>query len=401
MVQVESSSMSTAQNVSGDTVDTGMKSMMASTKRKLIATHVEIVVAKKRRREKRGECEAEEVSWKTTTEPVANGHGGEPPIAKENVEGDLAGKVEEKDHLRQRAVSRGRPRKDVLGMVECLGEERLQEERKTVDRSRGAKRAAKKLLASASAPKASDLLHPQAAKPKSTHIKFGDDEPGSMPPMKSPSERPNGVEHVQHQLSDDDDEGPDAEPSRTVHTKESVQGRHLASFINKEKEAALQKRRLRERRLKKQAKLETEKRPGLVTAEHRDTTTTSRQADGVEDTAHLPMQPLRIHDRLAIPDLLPDDILAAEPYVPPSPALALPKRHIRFPSEAKPPKDLVRGGVRVRVLRETNPALPPKPNKDTTSVRESWLRGRVGRKGVPVFERRKMGGGGFARSSIA
>ena len=105
-----------------------------------------------------------------------------------------------------------------------------------------------------------------------------------------------------------------------------------------------------------------------------------------------------------VPDVLPDEVLAAEPYVrPSSPAVKTgnrpqtSKRHIIFASEERPVKDMERRGVKIRVLNSGNLNVPPKAGKAARSLREQWLAGRKGKKGVPVYERRKVGSGFLRR----
>ncbi len=109
----------------------------------------------------------------------------------------------------------------------------------------------------------------------------------------------------------------------------------------------------------------------------------------------------------ALPTLLPDEILALEPTKrPPTPPPAettthVSKRHKFFSAGEKPPKDLVRGNVRVRVLDNPSSHLAPKAGKGSKSLKEGWLAGRRGSGrgrgsgigGEGTYERRKVGGG--------
>ncbi|KAL8910730.1 MAG: hypothetical protein Q9171_004023 [Xanthocarpia ochracea] len=103
----------------------------------------------------------------------------------------------------------------------------------------------------------------------------------------------------------------------------------------------------------------------------------------------------------ALPALLPDELLAAEPMARmPTPPLrrdvvkATVNTRRRFLDQAsKPPKDIQRGSVRIRVLEDRRAMLPPKVSKDSKMLRESWLAGRLGSKGRVVMERRKISTG--------
>ncbi|KAL8920809.1 MAG: hypothetical protein Q9172_004315 [Xanthocarpia lactea] len=102
-----------------------------------------------------------------------------------------------------------------------------------------------------------------------------------------------------------------------------------------------------------------------------------------------------------LPALLPDELLAAEPMARmPTPPLrrdvvkATVNTRRRFLDQSsKPPKDIQRGSVRIRVLEDRRAMLPPKVSKDSQMLRESWLAGRLGSKGRVVMERRKISTG--------
>ena len=103
--------------------------------------------------------------------------------------------------------------------------------------------------------------------------------------------------------------------------------------------------------------------------------------------------------RRPLPALLPDDILAADPVTrsltPPldQKHAEKPKRkkHIFVETAPKPPKDIKRGPVKIRVLEGGRQNLPPKASKESRNMKESWLVGRRGRNGAAVMERRKIG----------
>ena len=104
-----------------------------------------------------------------------------------------------------------------------------------------------------------------------------------------------------------------------------------------------------------------------------------------------------------LPDLLPDDILNAEPLTrlptPPrrQPALEkrLSKKRKLLDRDTKPPKDVQRGSLTVRVLQSASENMAPRISKESRALRESWLTGQRGPKGG--IERRRPGGG-FIRS---
>ena len=100
-----------------------------------------------------------------------------------------------------------------------------------------------------------------------------------------------------------------------------------------------------------------------------------------------------------LPLLLPEEILAAQPVVR-APKLPFPKSKVAISQkrkflelESKPPKDIKRGDVTIRVLQDNRSILPPKSSQLSKTLRESWLMGRKGFKGEIGVPRRKLGAG--------
>lgn len=89
-----------------------------------------------------------------------------------------------------------------------------------------------------------------------------------------------------------------------------------------------------------------------------------------------------------LPDLLPDELLTDDLFDrPPSPEAVTmekdpkkqpAKRVIKFDTK---PKDVRAGPVNVSVLEKFNRYLPPKVNRSSRNLKESWLAGRRGIKG--------------------
>ena len=118
----------------------------------------------------------------------------------------------------------------------------------------------------------------------------------------------------------------------------------------------------------------------------------------------IPTEPQHHLSSSNLPALLPEEILLAEPTTrPPTPPLERegqehhqpPRKHEIFTE--KPPKDVMRGPITVRVLEPANKVLAPKVVKASSSIKQSWLAGRPGRNGHPSVERRKVGGGFLRR----
>lgn len=104
-----------------------------------------------------------------------------------------------------------------------------------------------------------------------------------------------------------------------------------------------------------------------------------------------------------LPLLLPDDLLNAEPIVrPPTPPphmsqvkLEVSRKRKLLDIDARPPKDVQRGGLKIRVLSTDAGHLPPRSSKEGRILRETWLMGQRGPKGG--IQRRKIGAG-FVRA---
>ncbi|KAL8916699.1 MAG: hypothetical protein Q9208_008346 [Pyrenodesmia sp. 3 TL-2023] len=169
--------------------------------------------------------------------------------------------------------------------------------------------------------------------------------------------------------------------------------------------AGKKKRRDRDTLLKLQAKATKKEAEQTGTKDVGLDTPTDDEMDGRDSTPpRKPATDYKWAKTKQLPALLPDEILAAAPVPrlptpspePAEPALAKApmNRRQRFLEERpKPPKDVRKGNVRIRVLEDRGAILPPKVSKQSQSIRESWLAGRPGAKGKAMIERRKMGGG--------
>jgi U3 small nucleolar RNA-associated protein 16 len=122
-----------------------------------------------------------------------------------------------------------------------------------------------------------------------------------------------------------------------------------------------------------------------------------------ESTATLQGSISRDTGRLVLPALLPDEILNAEPADRlPSPEAQRQdsKRHKFFKDVEKPPKDLHRGGVTIRVLdnKAGGNYLQPKVSKTGRRVREAWMAGRRNKTNPGGLKRVAGGQTSFVRS---
>ena len=113
-----------------------------------------------------------------------------------------------------------------------------------------------------------------------------------------------------------------------------------------------------------------------------------------------PQNQSKSSSKTSLPTYLPASILATSPSPLPSaqpptrPTSATQKRKFLDP-DPKPPKDLKRGNMTIRVLQEEKTLLPPKVSRNGRALREAWLMGR--RQGGVVPRREARWGTEFVR----
>lgn len=130
-----------------------------------------------------------------------------------------------------------------------------------------------------------------------------------------------------------------------------------------------------------------------------------------ESTATLQTSTTYDARRRALPALLPDEILNAEPAIrPPTPpaedasAIAKKPNKLRFLDKTeKAPKDVQAGDVTIRVLdapvtkQKSKPVLAPKASKSGRNVKENWLKRERSTAKVNGMRRTPGGPSGFKR----
>lgn len=243
-------------------------------------------------------------------------------------------------------------------------------------------------------------------KPSSSrHKRFGSEEANLDTP-------PPGELGAQRAVRDSGSESSEDEaPELVSKTTGQQEARSAAAEATKAADAQRaiekQKRRNRDRLLKSQVKASNNKGEKAARKDER------LQASNGNDRfdGQFPPSPIagdsQFLDEDALPALLPDEILAAEPAVrlptPPAPsqldvAKATINHRRRFLEQtSQPPKDMRKGKVRIRVLEDHKAVLPPRISKNSQLLRESWLAGRLGPKGRVVMERRRIGTGFIRR----
>ncbi|CAG8149931.1 unnamed protein product [Penicillium salamii] len=230
-----------------------------------------------------------------------------------------------------------------------------------------------------------------APAPAGKKIRFGSEEP--EPIETEPEETPEAPQDDEDEDSDDD--APETIDNSAQLSKMKEQAKKQEAARQLEEKAKREKRRKLDERRKLQAK--TKEVPvDDITSE----STTTLQGETTQDAR-----------RAALPALLPDDILNAEPVLrPPTPPLedmfAMPKKSnkLRFLDKTdKIPKDVNMGDVNIRVLdapssrKSSKPALPPRVSKVGRNVKSSLLqktRNTARRNGL---QKKASGPGGFVR----
>ncbi|KAI9675436.1 MAG: hypothetical protein M1817_001340 [Caeruleum heppii] len=236
---------------------------------------------------------------------------------------------------------------------------------------------------------------------QSSHIRFGSADVDDL--ITSTVQGEEDAKEVLEDMNVDaesEDEAPEAETMTAGRQKAEAVLSEAARAVQEQNTKVKEKRKRREERLQRQAaatvvrqqrKLaKVAKRKGLNEAAD------DGAAKGVVST-------YKDLDRTALPDLLPEELLAMEPYerppTPPDDPEELPHRpkKIKHFAEPKPIKDIRRDGVDIRVVEQPMKHLAPRSVQSSKSIKEGWLAGRTGRGGRMAFERRKMGGGFLRR----
>ncbi|KAI9702453.1 MAG: hypothetical protein M1836_000933 [Candelina mexicana] len=235
---------------------------------------------------------------------------------------------------------------------------------------------------------------------KAQHVRFGSEEQAiaAQSEVNVPLQTTLEVQETEHESEDDAPE--------TV-TLFSGLEKARASALDAIKAAGWQETAAKKKRQARDAQLKAQAHSSRKTKKRK--LDESLEFDNHENKDLLqpetPNHPPRSSaTKFNLPALLPDSILATEPAIrPPTPPpesenrIVKSKRHQFFEAKDKPPKDIRRGGVNVRVLESNKSLLPPKSSKTSAALRESWLSGRRGKMGMNGFERQKVAGGFLRR----
>ncbi|KAJ5281223.1 hypothetical protein N7478_006595 [Penicillium angulare] len=225
------------------------------------------------------------------------------------------------------------------------------------------------------------------------HFRFGSEEPET--PEIQPEEIPQAPNQDEESDSDSDD-APETIDNSAQLLKIKEQAKKQEKLKKLEEQVKKDKRRRIDERRKLQAK------PKAKEAAPSD--------DLSESTATLQGSSTQDASRSALPALLPDDILNAEPVLRlPSPladdsSVRTKPNKLRFLDKTeKAPKDVRAGDVTIRVLdapsvkKNSRPALPPKASKTGLNVKDNWLNRKRSTGYVNGLRRTAGGPSGFVR----
>lgn len=268
--------------------------------------------------------------------------------------------------------------------------------------------------------------------PKKAHMRFGSEEPATTTGYikmnaqghkryEAPSTTDKTVQDVAQPEEEDDsgsdsDEAPEVVTTTAAASKAAATQAEATRALEAQQEKERQKREAREQRIaaEQAEKRKREDKKAKKLAKQ----LAKQQTNEVDEEEEI--KPPSALDKRNIPALLPDSLLSALPdqRAPTPPPETYGKteeqlrkeklnRHIKFLERVdKGPKDIKKGKLSVAVLGQHKKALPPKVNRDSKNLRESWLKGRSVEKkkgGKPNFmksgkmERKGFGNKGFLR----
>jgi len=199
------------------------------------------------------------------------------------------------------------------------------------------------------------------------------------------------IKQTQPTASDQADSDDDAAPEEITTAAAQPASAHPA--VKPSRRKAAQQNAARKKRRERTAS-KAEQASAALTAN----TTQAEEKEEDDDEANPDQRPAL--DINALPATLPAHILAAaaRARAPAHPAASAPARpqlsgrRSTVRALPRPPRDVRRGPVAVRVLRGTSALLPPPAGGQSCGVREAWLRGRVAKgKGARRVERRPFG----------
>ena len=256
-----------------------------------------------------------------------------------------------------------------------------------------------------------------AQQPKA-HVRFGSEEPPATLAAPTPAPAPAAAEQDDDDSASDSDEAPEQVSTTAAASKAATLITNASRAQAAQRAKEQKKREAREQRLAAEQAAKRERdalkakkaAARAAKAARLSSVAEEAQSDSEEEDS------VSVHNRAALPSLLPDSLLdsldAVRPPTPPPETRGRTdeelrkeklNRHIKFLEQSsKDPKERKVGKHRVAVLGPQNRNLAGKVGKKTRGVREGWLKGRQDAKGkgkprIGKTHRAKFGGGGFLR----
>ncbi|KAJ5907728.1 hypothetical protein N7495_000410 [Penicillium taxi] len=228
-------------------------------------------------------------------------------------------------------------------------------------------------------------------------IRFGSEEPAV--PTTQPEVTPAVIVDSDDSEDDSDDDAPEMINNASELLKMKEQAKKQENIKKLEEQLMKEKRRKLDERRKLQAK-STKKDVPVISDDLLSVSTATLQGSSTQETR-----------RRALPALLPDDILnaepAARPLTPPvDDPFATSKKSTKLlflEKSDKAPKDVQVGDVTIRVLdasskkQNSKPVLAPKASKSGKNVKDTWLKGQRSTGHVNGLRRTAGGTSGFVR----
>ncbi|OKL62405.1 hypothetical protein UA08_03006 [Talaromyces atroroseus] len=235
----------------------------------------------------------------------------------------------------------------------------------------------------------------------SNHIRFGSEEPAiPITTVKELEDREPAAPKEDSESDEDDDEAPEVVDNSVQLLSLKVQAQKQKEAKKRDEILQKEKRKLQDEKHKSQAKASAKPKAEKVQEKSQLQSIDMKLIpdDDIvsESTATLQGSVARESGRRALPALLPDEILNAEPVYrlpspPPEQQQKSTRQHKFFKDVDRPAKDLHRGDVTIRVLEDKKIMLPPKSSKSGRNVKASWVAGQRSRNAPGGLKR--VGGG--------
>ncbi|KAI8942241.1 hypothetical protein NX059_000324 [Plenodomus lindquistii] len=254
-----------------------------------------------------------------------------------------------------------------------------------------------------------------SSQPNKAHKRFGSEEPAET--IVIDTKVPEPTHEDEDDSASDSDEAPEVVTTAAATSKAQIAQAEASRALVAQQQKEAARRQAREELIAAQqaAKREREEKKAKKLARKLAKQAAQESPENDEEESHDLGIP-----RDGLPALLPDSLLSTLPdqRAPTPPPVRGGKseeelrreklnHHIKFLERTeKPIKDVRKGKLSVAVLGQHNKVLPPKMSRNTSNVREHWLKGRglEKRKGAKSkiksgkMERRRVGGGGFLRN---